>query len=86
MFWPPQLPREMFQTDLFPRTDSSCGQQITPINNVGNVGSRDNLGNFGLGPGVNPLAFLAILYLASRFTRAPQVIVPPVYIIDGKQS
>jgi len=38
--------------------------------------------NVGLGPGVNPLAFLAILYIASRFTRPPQI-VQPIYIIDS---
>lgn len=61
----------------------------TPVTTPGimpfNTLNRFDDFNLGLGPGVSPLALLAILYIASRFTRPqPQFVVPPVYIIGGK--
>lgn len=54
------------------------------FNNFNNVGGGGNDFNVGLGAGVNPWAFLILLYMSSRFNAVPQPPQPPVvYIINN---
>jgi hypothetical protein len=58
------------------------GANVSGVPQINSFPVGRGVDNVGLGPGVNPLAFLAILYVASRFTR-PAQIVQPIYIIDS---
>jgi hypothetical protein len=58
------------------------GANVSGVPQINSFPVGRGVDNVGLGPGVNPLAFLAILYVASRFTR-PAQIVQPIYIIDN---
>lgn len=74
----PQIP------EALPTVGGIGGSSVPGIPVSGFTGGR-GLDNVGLGPGVNPLAFLAILYIASKFTR-PAQIVQPIYIIDSARK
>jgi hypothetical protein len=66
------------------------GQFGPPFNQNDGVQNQGNNGgdfNVGLGAGVNPWAFLVLLYMSSRFNAVPQQPQPPVvYIIDNTKK